>query len=220
MHVDSPSCKLRPLQCFVTLSHPCAELHHYCWAILPWGSGHLGSSCILALYSVNHLQEDWLSDFKLCSCFVLNRGVFGKQGYQCQGKVLCSCTVCVGCAVSGPCSCAAGTSCGYKLLWSHRLSSSPASQNCAFEQLSGWQLACTQEPPPTRKHLGVRLLCFTHSFPPVQIHWVAEYMQYPARLERSRVPSGQCSAGIGTQSVLLEWPPSSFLHLCSSTKWN
>lgn len=53
----------------------------------------LGSSCILALSSVNDLQEDRLSDVELRSYFVLNRGVFGKQGYQCQGKVLCSCTV-------------------------------------------------------------------------------------------------------------------------------
>lgn len=90
-HVDSLSCKPWPLQCFITLSHPCAELHHYCWEFLPQGSGHLGSSCLLAL----DLQEDWLSDVRLCSCFVLNRGVFGKQGYQCQGKVLCPCVVCV-----------------------------------------------------------------------------------------------------------------------------
>lgn len=47
------------------------------------------------LFSVSDLEEDWHSDVKLCSYFVLNRGVFGKQGYQCQGKVLFSCVVSV-----------------------------------------------------------------------------------------------------------------------------
>lgn len=63
VHVDSLPCKL------LTLSHPCAELHHYCWVVLPQGSGHLGSSCILALSSANNLQEDWLSDVMFLFCF-------------------------------------------------------------------------------------------------------------------------------------------------------
>lgn len=87
------------------VSHTCAvlpcALTPLCWiAPLLLGSSampsdHLGSSCILALPSVNNLQDDHLSAIKLCLCFLLARGVFGKQGYQCQGKVGCSCLVCV-----------------------------------------------------------------------------------------------------------------------------
>lgn len=83
------------------------------------GPDHLGSSCILALSSVNNLQDDHLSAVKLCLCFLLARGVFGKQGYQCQGKVLLPCVVCVGCAVPGVLSHAAGTSCSSQPLWRH-----------------------------------------------------------------------------------------------------
>lgn len=50
---------------------------------------------------------------------------------------------------------AAGTSYGYKLLWSHH--SSLASQNCAFKQLSG----CRGSHLHSYKHLGVWFLCFT-----------------------------------------------------------
>lgn len=100
------------------------------------GADNLGSSCILALPSVNNLQDDCVSAIKSCPCFLLARGVFGKQGYQCQGKVLCSCVVCVwDVLLLGTLSRAAGTSCSCELLWSHHPSSSPGSQT-SFEPLS------------------------------------------------------------------------------------
>lgn len=43
----------------------------------------------------------------------------------------------MGCAALGVLSRAAGTSCSCELLWSHHSSSSPGSQTCAFEPLSG-----------------------------------------------------------------------------------
>lgn len=100
--------ELWPWQCFAVTTHAHTELHHYCCAVSVQGSGHLGSSCLLTLFSVSGLQVGWLSDVKLCSYFVLNRGVFGKQGYQCQGKVLGSCTLCLSVVLSqerSPCCC-------------------------------------------------------------------------------------------------------------------
>lgn len=84
-----------PGSALLHLHLPSTELHPYCWAVFPQGCGHLGSSCLLTLFSVNCLQEGCFSATEFCSCFALHRGVFGKQGYQCQGKVLCSGTVCV-----------------------------------------------------------------------------------------------------------------------------
>lgn len=52
---------------------------------------------------------------------------------------------------------AAGTSCGYKLLWSHHSSSSLASQNCTLEQLSG----CRSSHLHSYRHLGVWFLCWS-----------------------------------------------------------
>lgn len=130
-HADSLPCE------------PCLCSASLCWiAPLLLGSSamasdHLGSSCILALPSVNNVQDDHLSAIQLCLCFLLARGVFGKQGYQCQGKVGCSCVVCVWDVLLWECF---PMLLGYPAavqLWSHHSSSSPDSQTWAFEPLSG-----------------------------------------------------------------------------------
>lgn len=133
-----------------------------------------------------------------------------------SAKVRCSAPawcVYVGCAVSGALSRAAGTS------WVTSFSEVTAPlppQPAKTVHLSSCQAdglhACRKQ-APTFMQTTRGLVAVFH---PVQIHWVAEYVQHPARLETSTVLSRQYSAGIGTQNTLLEWPPSSFLSLWSS----
>jgi len=154
------------------------ELHHYCWAVLPQGSGHLGSSCLLTLSSLSGLQVGWLSDVKLCSCFVLNRGVFGKQGYQCQGKLLSFCTLCLSDVLSqehSPCCCLQASLKSPLIFFPSQLKPS----SCQVVGVS----TCRSNHLCSCKHTGIQLLRFTHSVPPAQIHWVAPEMQCLARLE-------------------------------------
>lgn len=141
------------------------------------GADNLGSSCILALPSVNNLQDDCVSAIKSCPCFLLARGVFGKQGYQCQGKVLCSCMVCVG---------------GMCCFWEHSpmLLGHPAALSCSGVTTPlPLQAATPLLLSPCQVWVGSRAAtdipantCMSCLFfHPVQFHSVAGYVQHPAK---------------------------------------
>lgn len=95
---------------------------------------------------------------------------------------------------------AAGTSCSCELLWSHHSSSSLGSQSCAFEHLSDLSDISSN----TCMSGCFFILCGSTQ--------LLATCNTQLGMRHPRIPSGQCSAGVGTQSTLLEWPPS-FLSL-------